>query len=1346
MKFSPAKTFFVILLLFAAVRAQLTIVENTTQQLTLSWNLEDLDTSSFTEGENRLTSLSFTGSNVSIVDEEKHVLPGYTVVVGVPPGGEIGATIVPLSVKTVVLSYPPSKARGNQDSYQSEVPRFVDRWLSEPEYMFFRSMRTARMIIRPVQYDPSTHTVTILTKATFTVRFPNAVCIPSGVRSKADSDFERMLQRLIVNYDAAQCWRQPAFQAKKRSSSPFPLYARGKLYKFRIGDGHEGFNEGTINENGLIKISGKRLKELFGTISVAGVKLYAAHKGMLPDTLPSDGTIPEGVNEIPLMRFDRNNNNLVDDEDRFIAYVTGASDWEFNQNNGKFYFNLDLYDDYRTYWITHSETQGLTIEKYQLISSNPKRELTKFTDVIQYRKSLMRREGNPGNRRWVWKILSNRQQFFQQKFYLPGLVSDDTGTIEIFGERQSGGSLSASFGGNEDDTSLCNNCNTDTAFTINEWGDSTIYIRFSGESGNPRFNLSHINITYPRRLEIGDTPTVLSILPDPQDSGVVVAYNLSINTSQTIYIIRVPADEKKISLIDTVKGVGSYRWIDTSSYDRRYIVCNESSLKPLPEIIEQKERQPEGTNIVRDLRSTRNSTGFLIITHPIFLPAADSLARHKESKGFYKPVVVDVEDIYRFFSGGDKDVAAIRNFVGYVCRYWRDGERLDYLLFMGTGHYDAKNVVSSSPDFIPPFIQGDVNIESFFAAVSHLSREPQLAVGRIACSSLEQAWAVVRKIVQMEDSTEADVGEWRNRAVFVADDDMQADRPDVVANTTPHHLSSDRTAAIVDSLWPSMDLRKVYLFEYEWDASHQKPGASRALINEINNGVGYINFFGHGADITWTDEYILTGDMVAGMNNKKKYPVISMFSCSVGRFDVPGFECLSAILANAANKGAIASIASTREAYASANENLAKAFYRFLFDSSGARSIGLALLAAQINSTGNGHTTYCILGDPSVRAVRHTHSIELSIDDKDDTLSALQKVTIRGSIFNKDGSAIDESFGKEGSYVALGLFNAPDTTTRKDGGENKNVRYVMPGTPVFLGRTSVVNGRFTQTVLIPQNLAFDKHGVSVRAYAWKEGSFMAAVGNRRNMIFHGSLQSGSINDTVGPSITLRPAYDNERLSGLGASFTDRIITQVPAKCEIEIYDESGIDAAGIGPDEGVTLELEGVFARQNVNNKFQFKQGDFRQGMVSVIYDEKALGPGDYTMLVTARDLLGNLSKARFTLIVTDKQDLRLDHVFNFPNPVRLGQTTRFYCHSNYTSERYYGADVQLTIKIYTLGGKLLKVIRNARNGEIWDLRDQRGFLLSPDIYLYQIIAEEDASDQKTVKSKIMKLVILPPK
>jgi hypothetical protein len=1324
--------------------AGLHITGNTPERLSFTWEMDGIDTTSILSGADRVTSLAFAGSNVALGEIGEVILPGVSLNVGVPATGNATVSLTPLEVRTMRLAAPAATWNSANRGVPNPGITFSSPWISRPEYGVYRSLRVARCILRPVLYDPNSQSVKILARGTGTITYPvTGTYRPAGV--KRTGDYETMLQYLLLNYNVASGFRTQA-KIGKRTAGSYPLSHDEKMFYFKIGDGHNGFNEASIKENGIMKITGKKIRELFGEVSTGQVRLFASFKGMLSDTLPADGSIPDGIAEVPLLRGDVNRNGKVDDNDYFLAYVSGASDWVPDANYG-YTVKIDIYDDYRTYWLTTGTGNELTIEKSPPLPAAAGNPRSTFTEYRQYRQSRVRSEDNPGNRKWLWKVLSARARSFEQQVELPGLVTGDTARVML-----AGGSQTAVFDISAGGEPVCEGCMFDTGYPITDWGDRKVRIDVDEKNTSSRsLELEYFNVLYPRKLEAGDDPVVLTVLPAVRDSGEVTAYRLSIATNQRVYIFRVSDDESDVVLIDTLKNSKgkSREWVDSSADGHRYVICNESALLPLPDVAEPAGAGGGYKSVVSDLRSTANETDFLIITHPDFLPAADSLARHKaHSAGFSRPVVVDVNDIYRYFSGGDKDVAAIRNFIGYITRSWKNGAGLDYVVLMGIGHFDTKNYISTAPDFIPVYIHGNENVEGYFTSVAAASgstiSKPQMAIGRLPCANIDQAWNMVRKIVGMENPSVADMSEWRNRALFVADDDMQGDKEDAVARSTPHHLSSDRTVAVIDSLWPSMDIRKVYLYEYEWDAARQKPAASRALLNEINNGVGYVNFFGHGADVTWTDEYILTQDMVAGMSNNGRYPVVSAFSCSVGRFDIPGTDCLSGALAKAPGVGSIASISSTREAYANANENLAKSFYRFLFDPAASRSIGMAMISA-LSSVADGSRTYCILGDPSVRAVRPTHRITLAIDGskKTDTLKALQKVVISGKVVTANGS-VDPSFGGSGVYAALGLFNAPDTASRKDNGNDTNVRYVLPGTPVFMGKTPVNGGTFSQTVLLPQNLSFDKPGVKLTAYAWKEHGKEAAVGSRRDIFFSGSMPNNS-DDKQGPRITVRPAYDNERLAGGNASFGDHITVQVPVTCEVELFDESGIDAAGVGPDEGVTLEIEGRYARQNVNSKFQFKEGDYRRGVMSVVYEEDALKPGTYQMVVTARDLMGNLSKARFTLEVTDWDELKLDHVFNFPNPFRWGKTTRFYSHTNYTSQQYYGTDVRLTIKIYTLGGRLLRVIRDARNGELWDGCDQQGRRLSPDVYLYRIMGE-DYGQKKTVKSKVMKLVILPPK
>lgn len=1343
MKRMPKAFFVTLLCCCASAGAQITIIESTPQKLRFTWECSNVDTTSFLRDGIRVQNLNFTGSTMSLGEDGDPIIPGKSFFVGVPLEGNVAVSFQPSETKQIQLSNPLASWVIPDGHLRQPAVSFADPWVATPVYSALRSFRAAQVILRPVRYDVSSRTVTMVVKGSGEITFP-ATSHRASARA-GTGEYDQMLQGLLANYAVATGWQQATIPAK-RVQYNFPLAGNQKVVEFKIGDGHSGFNETTIAENGILKIPGTRVKSLLGATEMKKVALYASFKGQLPESRPTSIGSPNPLSEVPLLRVDRNGNGIIDADDYFLAYVTGSSDWEYD-SSGKldYVFKNNAYDDRRTYWLTEKSAGGRTMSRFTSVSVASD-TLDAFTNRVRYKQSMERRPNDPGSRFWFWKTLSNNRPWFEQQLELPGVDATKPGHIEMVDYARSGlTDVTLTVGG----TPVCTSCAWDDSLLVSKWGDYLLRVELSKVSADvdSKLEFEFFDVLYERKLEFDSKPTVITLM-QPLDTKVATYRVTNSAAQQKIYLLRVTPDEQGIALVDTVTlGSGkSYTWSDSVNPAVRYVICNESALLPMPDAVEPVE-QFKGKYTVHDLRSIDKSTDYLIIAHPDFIDAADSLASHKALIRGFHPVVVDVNDIYHYFAGGNKDPVAIRDFIVYITRFWAQRVDLDYVLLVGLGHYDTKNYKSSAVDFIPIYLEHEWNYEDFFTRVGTKTNEivagPQMAIGRLPCSRTTQAWDMVKKIVETEDPLQADLGEWRNRALFVADDDMQGLKKDAVVLSNPHQESSDRTAAVVAQQWPSMDIRKVSLYEYEWDQALQKPGASRALINEINNGVGYINFYGHGSDITWTDEYVLTMEKVSGLYNHKRYPIVSAFSCSVGKFDAPGRECLSGMLASVADVGAVVAISSTREAYASSNENLAKNFYTMLFDTTESRSVGTALMQAQLTTNDNGTRSYCILGDPSVRAVYAKRRVALELDDADDTLMALQEVTVRGSIVKPDGT-IDADFSKQGASVAIGLFNAPEIASRKDGGEDQSVRYPMPGKPVFLGKTAVTGGKFEQTILLPKNLTFNDSGVKLTAYAWKNKSMEAATGYKSTIIFSGTDSRQRTSDTMGPVMSIRPAFDEEKLS-TEASFSDRITSTIPLRCEIELFDESGIDAAGTGPDEGVTWEIENVFSRRNANNKFQFKNGDFRRGVLSVVLDDGDLKPGSYQLLLTARDLLGNLAKSRFTLIVTAFDELKLTRVFNYPNPMRMGKGTRFYCYTNYTSQQYYGTNLRMTVKIYSLSGKPLRILRDVRNGELWDGRDEVGNVLSPDIYLYQVLAEE-FSQKKTLKSKIMKLVVHPPR
>ena len=162
--------------------------------------------------------------------------------------------------------------------------------------------------------------------------------------------------------------------------------------------------------------------------------------------------------------------------------------------------------------------------------------------------------------------------------------------------------------------------------------------------------------------------------------------------------------------------------------------------------------------------------------------------------------------------------------------------------------------------------------------------------------------------------------------------------------------------------------------------------------------------------------------------------------------------------------------------------------------------------------------------------------------------------------------------------------------------------------------------------------------------------------------------------------------------------------------------------------------------RRNASLRLQLSQSDFS-------------ATGEYELTITARDILQNLTIKRYILDVKSLKDEQytIGDFFAFPSPVHMGRTTRFYFNQPVDNV----ADISL--KIYTLNGRLVRSFPNVQRGQEWDLTDQHGRKLSPNVYLYRLFVKRYVRDDNThgnfgakkteiIRSNIKKMVIYPPK
>src|SRR5690606_13578798 len=182
-------------------------------------------------------------------------------------------------------------------------------------------------------------------------------------------------------------------------------------------------------------------------------------------------------------------------------------------------------------------------------------------------------------------------------------------------------------------------------------------------------------------------------------------------------------------------------------------------------------------------------------------------------------------------------------------------------------------------------------------------------------------------------------------------------------------------------------LRKetVYLFDYERNASYLKPEATQDLLNHYNRGVLFSTFYGHGAYNQMADEVLLkTNDGLSRLRNTDKPFMMTIFSCTVGRFDKLADEGMSEEFLRMKSAGAIATLSGTRETYPSPNEALGNAFSELVFQGDDEASIltlgdavRMAKAAVGSGSSYNGQK-YALQGEPVVTLNRPGVGLELT--------------------------------------------------------------------------------------------------------------------------------------------------------------------------------------------------------------------------------------------------------------------------------------------------------------------------------------------------------------------------------
>ena len=725
-----------------------------------------------------------------------------------------------------------------------------------------------------------------------------------------------------------------------------------------------------------------------------------------------------------------------------------------------------------------------------------------------------------------------------------------------------------------------------------------------------------------------------------------------------------------------------------------------------------------------------NEAEYIIITHDGFVEEANKLAAHHRTHTGLKSSVLTLSEIYDDFSVGNIDIMAIRNAIRYAYLNNSDDNKPKYVCLFGDTSYDYKDRVPNNNMIVPTYH----GLNSFHLANSYMSDDfyammdseegdlsfydrMDLAVGRILFDTKEGALAMVNKSIDYSLAN----GDWQNTFTILSDD------PD----KEWENIIQERLDALGEEVMankPFLNINKVHsdAFEQVVSASGDRyPGVNQALENQFVQGTLAINYFGHGGESGLATERIFDKELADRLYNPGRFPLFITSTCEFSRFDNPAvYTAGEASFANPAG-GVIGLISTTRQIYVtngiSYNNIIAKHLFAFESDDYPTMAEALRLSKNEFSGTSQRRIVFFI-GDPALKLsipqgrvdLTHLNGNEIDkLDNESKQLRALDRANLAGQVSTKNGELLHDFSGE----VVLTIFDKEiqKTTLGNDG--NGTFTFNALGNVVFKGNAEVNNGFWNIELVIPKDISLPLGQARISMYAVSKDKTSKKTGLFTDLLIGGINPNPEI-DNEGPLIEL--FLDNESFENGDMTGTNPILIA-------RFSDENGINTSG-GLGHELLAVLDGMTQNPIVlNNFYRTSLGDYQSGSLNYLLND--LSPGPHTLSVTAWDTHNNPSTKSIDFVVSDKNNILINAIYNIPNPFET-QTT-FWVSHNKPREL-----IEANIIVHDINGrkvweesKTLYSGTNTNSEIVWNGQSNDGTLVNKGLYLCTITLNSTLSN-----------------
>lgn len=1083
-----------------------------------------------------------------------------------------------------------------------------------------------------------------------------------------------------------------------------------------------------ISETGVYRVDESFLSEKIGlpkSTDPKTVKIYGMPGGILPQ--PNSENQYYDPQELSIFAHGEADGKL-DAGDYFLFFAEGPD--RLSVSDGIPSLEQNIYSDTAYFLITYGGQAGKRITQREALAPTTAEE--HYTQYIVHGEDLISpfRTG----RKWLYQKFYAQESRRTYRFETAGADS-----VTLWAEMASNAKVDNTF-----------------RFSINDeeigalefipvldlqygdmfrYGSFTKSIPFSSDELNVNIllNISGIGTAYLDYFVLGihkkaNIPESGLLLHKGQNSSQTYRFpNATTNTqvwdvTNPIMPIAVPADDNS---------TGQF----TAGAEETRLVAFEPNSLQVPDFVSPISNQ--------NLKGNTQVDG-IIVTHPLFLEQAERLADFHRTADGLKVAVATTTQIYNEFAAGREDISAIRNYLKYV---YDKGGTLNYCLLFGDATYDYKQLQAPRDHNFVPIYQ---SYETSHNVLSHCSddyfsfmedeeggwfegvRKPdrtneylvpyvdhtsEIGVGRVPVTTPAEAKAVVDKIIRYKTAPQT-YGRWRTRLVYLADD----------GDNGTHMRQAESFASIVDNQFEAYSTEKIYLdrFEQPENAEENSP-AREAIKAAINEGIFILNYMGHGnyQQLTDIDELAVTLEMIQGLTNRHKLPFVVTATCDFGKYDNPNAVSGAEEFLLNPEGGAIGLITTTRPVYSNTNFPVNESFHFSVLQKIDGRHprLGDVIKYTKNNSlSGLKNRNFALLGDPMLQLNYPEYDIVLDQFAELDTLSALQEITISGTI--SSGTQAVTSFNGK---ALLTLWDLPQTKVTL-GDENDPFQFTDQTNALYRGELSVTDGRFSSKIILPKSTSYNFESGKLDIYAWNADDLIDASTATKNFVLGGSVEELA-DDRTPPAVRM---YLND------PTFRPGDIVGPSSLLIAKLEDEHGINISTNGFNSGLTLQLNDNEPFE-VNNYYTADLDTYQKGSLVVPLTE--LPSGNYTAKLKVWDAYNNSAEYSVKFKVSEAPVIRLYNTKNYPNPIsQYGETTFSFEHDR------SGEDLMIQFFIYDMQGSQVHgwehtLTNSPRNVSFaHDLSNLENGVLDKGIYLYRIkiTSSLDGATNEVIKRLIV--------